>query len=302
MKKSLKLFTLLFAVVFGLAACSQDDDMDGEGTVSLSITDAPIDEAGVSAVFVTITGIEYQMSGGSWEAFEEFEGPVTINLLDLQNGASELLGDFNAGAGTYTGLRFLLDAAVQNQNEISNPGCYITFEEAEDQPLFVPSGGQSGYKAIGDFTVPVNGTVGITADFDLRKSVTKAGASGKYLLNPTIRVIVNDQAGEIQGQIENRVEGATYIVYAYEAGTYTEEEAAAPAEGENRFPNAVTSTSVDAEGNYVLAFLAPTEYEIVVVEVTAEGENVVKEQESGVKVSSNTSLELNFSLDLGLLD
>ena len=293
----------MFAIILiSFAACNQDDDMEGKGTVSMQITDAPIDEAGVIGVFVTFTGIEYQLSGGSWEEFTDFEGPLTVNLLELQNGETELMGDFSAYAGNYTGLRFLLDAAVQNQGEVSNPGCYITFEDGSEEPLFVPSGGQTGYKAIGEFAVPVNGTIGVTADFDLRKSVTKAGASGKYLLNPTIRVIVNDQAGDIQGQIENRVEGSTYVVYAYEQGTYSEEEAAEPSEGENRFPNAVTSAAVDAEGNYVLAFLSPGDYEVIVVEVTAEGENVVKEQESGITVTSKVSFELDFSLDLGLVD
>jgi hypothetical protein len=38
--------------------------------------------------------------------------------------------------------------------------------------------------------VPVNGTVVVTADFDVRKAVVLAGSS--YILKPTIKLIVND--------------------------------------------------------------------------------------------------------------
>jgi hypothetical protein len=38
--------------------------------------------------------------------------------------------------------------------------------------------------------VPVNGTVVVTADFDVRKAVVVAGSS--YILKPTIKLIVND--------------------------------------------------------------------------------------------------------------
>ncbi|MDN3668081.1 DUF4382 domain-containing protein [Echinicola jeungdonensis] len=296
--KNLRVMWAAFVLAFlALASCTNDEDANGEGKVSLNVTDAPIDEADVTGVFVTFTSVEYQMDGGSWEVFEEFDGPQTINLLELQNGETAFLGEFNGSAGNYTGLRFHLDAVAKNGSQSSNPGCYITFEDGSEEPLYVPSGEQTGYKAIGDFTVPVNGVVEVTADFDLRKSVTKAGATEMYILKPTIRVIVNDQAGEISGQVENSVEGSTYVVYAYEEGTYSEAEMDEP-EGEgNRFPTAVTSTTVDAEGNYKLAFLAPGDYEVIVVEMDEEGNPVVKDQESGITLSSSQSVELDFSLE-----
>ena len=71
----------------------------------------------------------------------------------------------------------------------TSPGCYIEFAGNTTEPLFVPSGGQTGYKAIGHFEVSVNGTVEVTADFDVRKAVVVAGSS--YILKPTIKLIVN---------------------------------------------------------------------------------------------------------------
>ncbi len=280
---------------FGLSSCSNDEDINGEGQIKLNITDAPIDEDGVTGVFITFIGIEYQKEGGAWQTAEEFEGPVTINLLELQNGRTELLGNFTAGAGKYTGVRFMLDAATRGSNP-SNPGSYIAFEDGSQAPLFVPSGEQTGYKTVGEFTVPLNGTVEITADFDLRKSVAKAGVTGMYLLKPTIRVIVNNEAGDIRGNISNRNAESAYVVYTYNAGTYEDTESDDPEAEGIRFPNAISSTRAEDNGDYILAFLAPKSYDLVVVEVDSEGLPTVVKIISDISVESRQITVANIEL------
>jgi hypothetical protein len=132
--------------------------------------------------------------------------------------------------------------------------------------LFVPSGGKSGYKATGAFRVPSNGTVELTADFDVRKSVVKAGNSGRYILKPTIRLITNNEAGAIAGGVTNMpADSSDVTIYAYEDDKYSDEEAAEPADEENRFPNAVTSDMVCDTNHYRLSYLAPMTYDLVVV-------------------------------------
>lgn len=300
MKRSNQLFGMIIAFVammsFGLFSCSNDDNINGEGQIKMNITDAPIDDESVTGVFITFTGIEYQKDGGNWQTAEEFEGPVTINLLELQNGRTELLGNFTAGAGRYTGVRFKLDAATRGSNG-SNPGCYITFDDGTQAPLFVPSGDQTGYKAVGEFTVPINGTVEITADFDLRKSVAMAGATGMYLLKPTIRVIVNNEAGDVRGNISNRALESSYVVYAYEAGTYEDSESADPVNESIRFPNAISSTGAEANGDYILAFLAPKSYDLIVVKIDSEGNPVVVKTVTNISVNSNEITIANIELE-----
>jgi hypothetical protein len=159
----------------------------------------------------------------------------------------------------------MLEAPTMGGGNHSNPGCWLEFEDGSEVPLFVPSGAQSGYKAVGQFTVPANGTVSVTADFDVRKSVVKAGASGMYILKPTIRLIVDDQAGAIAGDVFNIQEDHQIVIYAYEAGTYTEDEASDPEPETPRFPNAVVSDPVDEDGHYYLAFLSPVSYDLVIV-------------------------------------
>jgi hypothetical protein len=262
------------ALIFAFSACNLDL-FAPKGTMSLSLTDAPIDADNVSGVYITITGIQYnrsmdgQQDEGSWVTMEEFEGPAKYNLLELTGGESELLGELVLPAGQYNQIRFMLDIPEQGGQAAapSNPGCYIEYTDGTTEALFVPSGGQTGYKATGAFQVPENGTVEITADFDARKAVVSAGASGLTILKPTIRLVVENEAGRIGGTVSGYTAGNDLVVYAYEDAAYDAAvETADPAEGESRFPNAVTSSKVAADGAYGLWFLAAGTYDVVVAE------------------------------------
>jgi hypothetical protein len=289
-----KMMAALFLGGSLLMGCGNDES--GNGTISLNLTDAPTDAENVAGVYVTITGVEYRVDGSSWQPFEGFGDAYTVNLLDLTDGKTALLGDFNVEAGNYDGLRFKLDAS-ENGGNVTNAATYIEFTDGSKQPLFVPSGTQSGYKAKGSFTVPVNGSVFITADFDVRKSVVEAGASGKYLLKPTIRLVVNDQAGTIEGTLTNASEDSSYVVFSYEEGIYSEEEAAEPAEGEARFPSSVSSAKVQADGTFMLPFLAAGNYQLVVV-AYADGnyEQVAVVSEEVVEVKSKSTTAVTITL------
>jgi Domain of unknown function (DUF4382) len=279
-----------------LCACQQDDVASGTGKLALSITDSPIDASNVKAVYVTFTGLEYQNSGGNWTTATEFTKAQVINLLDLQNGKTSLLGEFNLNSGEYTGLRFKLDAPSRGANTPSNPGCYVELTSGEKKPLFVPSGSQSGYKANGNFTVPINGTVAVTADFDLRKSVVLTGSGSTYILNPTLIIIVNNQAGEIKGTISNLVSTSKYIIYVYEKDQYKANESNEPS-GENvMFPNAITSTKLDSNGNYQFSFLAAGSYDLILVSESSVGISTVEKTIAGVIVESKKSTLVNSSL------
>ena len=263
------------ALIFAFSACNLDS-FEPKGTMSLSLTDAPIDADNVSGVYITINEIQYNRSAdgdqddGSWVTMEEFEGPGKYNLLELTGGESALLGELVLPAGQYNQIRFMLDIPEQGGQAAaapSNPGCYIEYGDGTTEALFVPSGGQTGYKATGAFQVPENGTVEITADFDARKAVVSAGASGLTILKPTIRLVVENEAGRIAGTVSGYTAGNDLVVYAYEDGAYDAAvETADPAEGESRFPNAVTSSKVGTDGAYGLWFLAAGTYDVVVAE------------------------------------
>jgi hypothetical protein len=192
MKKLLLSVTIVLAVLAasGVISCTAPEQAPGTetGILKLYLSDAPIDTQNVTAVNITIQEIQYHLDG-EWITCGEFVGPQTYDLLELTGGNITLLGDFTLPAGNYTQIRFMLDIPEMGQTPVS-PGCYIEFDGNSTEPLFVPSGGESGYKAVGQFTVPVNGTVEVTADFDVREAVHLAASH--YILKPTIKLIVND--------------------------------------------------------------------------------------------------------------
>jgi hypothetical protein len=280
---------LLLAFVF--AGCSLvGTESEATGTMRLSITDAPVDGSSVTGVYVTIEDVQYNRNG-EWEDMAGFDGPKQYDLLELTDGKSELLGDLVLPAGEYAQIRFMLDVAERGQGSggpPSNPGSYVELngdtEDRREEPLFVPSGGRSGYKAhVGNeetFTVPENGEVAVTADFDLRKALVRTGGNDRrYILKPVVRLIVEGQAGSIEGTVSYSGSGTAekLVVYAYEDGTFTQSEAGDPADAEDsRFPGAVTSAvakDIDDDGTreYTLAFLAEGTYDLVVAEYDDEG-------------------------------
>jgi hypothetical protein len=271
MKKILKVFAcfLIAAALAGVWGCRLESPT---GKVALSITDDPVHDPDIDGVWLTIGEVQYNMNGddSGWRSFEDFQGPQTINLLDYQNGLAFLLGTLELPSGQYEQIRFLLDIPPEGAKAPpTTPGCWVSFTDETTEPLFVPSGLQTGYKAVGTFQVPVNATVGITADFVLHKSLRLTANGRRYLLQPTIRLVVNDQAGAIGGTVIN-LSAEKVVIFAYEDGTYDAAEAAV-SPGGGQFPNSVGEAGVNPEtGAYRIAFLAPGLYDLVVTTVNPD--------------------------------
>jgi len=230
------------------------------GTLSLSMTDAP-PQLGpdVTEVNIAVIGIEYNYEG-NWTTAEDFE-PQTFNLLDLQNGKSLHLGDMILPAGHYTEIRFKLAAPTKESEVKSNPDCNITFADGTSEPLFVPSGGQSGYKGKGAFDITANAKIAVTADFDVHKSIVVKG-NGTYSLKPVIRLVVTELSGMVNGTVVDVADYNTtsdsLVVYSYKSGTYD------VSEEDNDFINSVSAGDVNmTDGNFTLAFLGEGNYSLV---------------------------------------
>ena len=257
MKLLLAMVIILAVLAASGLSCGQ---APGPGTLELYLADAPIDAENVTGVYITINEIQYHL-GEQWIPCEEFEGPKTYNLLELTGGNSTLLGELILPGGHFNQIRFMLDIPEIGPPPVS-PGCYIEFTGNFTESLFVPSGGETGYKAIGQFEVTVNGTVEVTADFDVRKAVVVASSS--YILKPTIRLVVNNQAGGIHGSITNASNHTDIIIFAYENATWAETEDDDPVGLESRFPTAINSGKMDDESDYRVSFLAAGTYDLVV--------------------------------------
>jgi Domain of unknown function (DUF4382) len=263
------------------------------GTLALYLADSPTDAENVTGVYITINEIQYHMDD-QWITCEEFVGPKTYNLLELTDGNSTLLGDLVLPGGHYNQIRFILDAPEMGQDP-SNPGCYIEFADDSTEPIFVPSGNTTGFKAVGEFTVPVNGTVEITTDFDVRKSIHLAATH--YILWPTIRTVVNNEAGRISGVITNNSTYTDIIVFAYEDGTWADTEDDEPVYPASRFPNAVNSGKMCDDGHYTIPFLAAGTYDLAVAGYDGADFGEVLGFISDVVVASNHTTVQNIDTD-----
>lgn len=257
--RSTNIFTGILgtAMALGLTACGggSGSSSDDSGTLSLGLTDAPVD--GATSVVVQFDGIEIQPADGERVTFD-FDSPRQIDLLDLQGTASTaLLEDETVPAGDYAWMRLMVTATQQS------PDSYIDLSTGQHS-LFIPSGGNTGLKLVQGFTVPANDSANFTIDFDVRKSVHKPGQSGQdYILRPTLRLVDNTEVGHIRGTVDQTAastEGCSAAAYVYAGADVTPDD-----EGSDTAPVASALVELDdATGEYtfMVGYLTAGEYTV----------------------------------------
>jgi hypothetical protein len=182
--------------VASLAACGGGGGSTAEtGTLRLALTDAPA--CGYDAVNVTIQKVRVHQSSsasdsdGGWS--EIVLNPAKrVNLLDLQNGLLEELGEMPLPTGKYTQLRMVL---ADNTGSGQPANSVVLTSDKSEVALKTPSGQQSGVKTNINIDIGANQMADFVLDFDACKSVVLAGGSDKYLLKPVVTVIPNYVSG-----------------------------------------------------------------------------------------------------------
>lgn len=245
--KALKLsiWIVLSLIILLLFGCSGG----GTGTLSLSITDATTDE--YKAVYVTIDEVSVHVGGNehndnNWEVIGSPD--KTYNLLDLVNGVIEQLGIIELQAGHYTQMRLIIgevpDDGINLLSETHPYANYIINSSDEKYELKIPSGLQTGIKIINGFDINEDQTTELILDFDASRSIVMAGASGQWLLKPTIKVI-NEYSiinGTVSDDNQTLLEGALVSVQIFDPG----------AEDEKDKVVVQASTITDENGNYTI--------------------------------------------------
>ena len=250
-----------------LAGCGGGGGADGGGmgSVGVSITDAPA--CGFDAVNVTVRQIRiHRNSAASNSAAGWADINLTparkINLLDLNNGVLENLGETALETGQYTQVRLVLvpntGGHVANSVVLTGP--------ATEVALDTPSAVQSGIKLIHPFNVRGNERTDLLLDFDACKSIVTRG-NGSYALKPVIRIIPIVLNG-IKGAVDTALLSSHVVVSAQLGGEVIHATVPNPQSGE-----------------FLLARFDPGSYDLV---VTADGRatGVIK----AVPVSSASSI------------
>lgn len=266
----LKNFIFLTAVTTGLilSSCSDDNNGDGDpnqmtGQVSVKITDAPVDNAEVEGVIVTVTDVKID-----GESFAGFEGKQTIDLMAYQNGNTRLLADAELEATNYSEVSLVLDYETDENGE--SPGCYVKKSDGSKESLSANGESNAEIALNHDFMVESQSQTSLVIDFDLRKTVSETNNEYQFVaeshMESRIRIENESETGHIKGESEDTPSSdETFVVYAYSEGSFdAETETTAGNEGDLLFANAVTSSKVEGDGSYQLSFLEEGDYEITV--------------------------------------
>jgi len=252
--RAARAISIVAGVTF-LAACGGGSSGSGSGSLSLGVTDAPVDSA--QNVFVEFSSVTLKPAEG--EPFTiDFEEPKQIDLLDQQNGKSELLlTDERVRAGAYNWIR--LGVNLDGEQDT-----YLVLDNGEHE-LDIPSGRQTGLKLVSGFSVSDGGSLNLTIDFDLRKSIVES--DGEYKLKPALRLVNNDEVGHIAvSATETYVSGhqcgssaAKNAVYVF-AGDVTPDDV----DGNDPDPITTVLDSDDSDGAFTgtAAFLEPGTYTV----------------------------------------
>ena len=243
---------LAVAMTLSIPACSTEPS--GTGTLQLRLVDKPAPIEGIESIDIVFSFISVHASADAdsgnvgWIIVMDDQTSVeerTFNLLEYVNGTSAILGEAELEEGHYTQLRIGIQSASITINGTTSD-------------LTIPSGSQSGLKLTGGFNIDPNVVTELTLDFDAGESVKEnPPGSGRYKLQPTIRMIETILSGTISGTVTP--DSLRTLVTAYEAGTTT----------------VVTSTYTDTlTGEYVLQALLEGTYDL---EAAAEGFNPATE-------------------------
>ena len=305
--------TVLSLAIFLAVGCNDDDAVitTGEGRFSVELTDAPIDDPNVSAVFVTVADVK--VDGQSVEGFSK----TTIELSALQNGVTEMLVAADLEAKAYNNVEIVLDDATDASG--NTPGCYAMTNNNGKVALDVAGDGALRANNSG-FELTQGATVAAVIDFDLRKALKRTDdAASPYAfaaesrLESSLRFVQKDQTGTLSGSTSNTSgETGEVVVYAYTAGSFSSSETEGDTDDE-LFLNAVASARLSSTGDYQFNFLEAGNYELVAVsyqDEDSDGEVEMKGQFSvtallginlgGINVDASSTTTANFTLT-GLL-
>ncbi len=248
-----------------LTACGGSDSSgSGTGTLTLAITDAPVDMA--TAIRVQFDGVTLKPNGGS-QASYAFAGPITVDLKELTDGATQIIFDERIPVGEYTWMKLDVNAECDGVMD-----SYVTLESGGMHDLRVPP---DRLKLGNHFTIVEGGSTSLIIEWNLRMGLSDpvglVDPSGGSCLNlqPSLKVTDVTQYGAIAGKVTADLTGGECtsdantgdgnVVYIYAGAGIV------PDDIDGTAPDPLTTADVrlnDGSGSqeYMATYLSPGEY------------------------------------------
>jgi hypothetical protein len=192
-------FVVLFSGCSGGAsdagAGATDSLTPASGSISISITDGPRED--VRALVLNITGMDLGHSNGDIIRLDLSAGPMSIDMMQLQNGVFEpLIMGMEVPLGQYDWMRLHVDLS-QSYVDLAGTGGRHSMQ--------MGSGAANGLEVHEPFEVLESMHQEFMLDFDLRRGVQHhhIGMMGdQYELHSAMRLVHMDGAGGLTGMVD----------------------------------------------------------------------------------------------------
>lgn len=249
MKKKILFIVFILLGLYGFQSCDNPDDSKVGDTsrVQLKLIDAVGEYQEVNIEIIDILYNSSEDEKG-WISFSPEGGyPINVDLTELIAGNNVLLSDEIISSGMLKQIRLVL----------SDNNTLLLKNETSLKHLDTPSAQQSGLKLKLDTELEPGFSYTFILDWDVHKSIVKAGNSGKYILKPVIRVNTEVNSGSISGQVTGEdlydnfsgavpLEGILVAVHEIENDTF------------------ITETYTNENGDFIIQGLDPGYYKIII--------------------------------------
>lgn len=250
-----------------VGACNDDSEPAGKGQAEFEITDAPVDDANIQGVFVTVADIK--INGNSLQGFSK----QTIDLKAYSEGRTKVLGTGELDARAYENLVLVLD--LETDADGNTPGCYVLDQNNTKHQLKNTASGTTEITLNKSWSVANDAKTNLVMDFDLRKALRYSEETGTtysfvsdHNLSAAVKLVTKAKTGTIQGSYEeaSNSNADKIIVYAYKKGTFNATTETTP-QGEDALLFANATASAEVKGSltsqtFTLAFMEEGEYEL----------------------------------------
>jgi hypothetical protein len=203
------IFTIVLIGLLYVGCANNSETSDGSSKIMVRLTDAPGDyeEVNIEVVDVLMKATSDSDDSKGWVSLGDI-GKGTYNLLNFTGGVSLLIAQGNVPSGYLGQLRLILG----ENNTIKKNGIIYHLD--------TPSAQQSGLKLKINQTLMAGIVYEFMMDFNVDKSIVKAGNSGKFNLHPVITISTMATSGIIKGKISPILEGFQ-VMASVEVGSTT---------------------------------------------------------------------------------